>query len=197
MGPVAREEWQKQVAGLKNNQPAVIGEWLDIGPAGLKRRFRERFGDLGDRLRRDGWGAVKLGPLTKAAITRFMAKLGQALYYRHLDEIFYGHIYALHLSGLEDRTQNALQEFLRIVPALEKTERNNQDLSEQFSYRYNWEPELGVLAAMARFNEQMIFNILCLTDRAIVALNDEKAARAKILLEVPHVVVSRPANAHM
>lgn len=52
---LARQEWQKLVEGVRNNQPEVVEEWLSLSRNDIRRSFRKRFGDLGERLRNSGW----------------------------------------------------------------------------------------------------------------------------------------------
>jgi hypothetical protein len=92
-------EWEKLFRGLRNNQPQVADEWMSIGPSQMKRDFRSKYGNLGDRMRIDGYGAIRLGPLTRSAMHGFSTKLGQALYYMHCKEILEGEVISRHIDA--------------------------------------------------------------------------------------------------
>jgi hypothetical protein len=156
-----QDEWNRLLKGVHNNQPAMVAEWLSLGASERKRRFRELFGDAGDRMRHLGWGALHIGPLSSAALTRFMVKLGKALYFRHNQTVLDGVIYADHINLLDrDRTPEVMQHILREAPQLSESRRANQSLQDQFVYRFNHSSEHGVMYAIVQFNEQYIFQLV-------------------------------------
>ncbi len=125
-GPTARMEWEKLFRGLRNNQPQVADEWMSIGPSQMKRDFRSKYGNLGDRMRIDGYGAIRLGPLTRSAMHGFSTKLGQALYYMHCKEILEGEVISRHIdaSALKENDEawlNLLQMHLGLLRCSEET----------------------------------------------------------------------------
>ena len=192
----AKDEWEKLVSGLKNNQPEIADEWLSMSRNDLRQSLRRAFGDKGDQLRHMGWGAIHVGPLTKAAIERFMVKLGKALYYRHLGVPLNGAVFVRHISSLvENATPEIFDSMLRIAPALATPSRANQPLTDQFIYRFNETSELGVIYAVVHFNEQMMFQIMAIRDDTFELL---KARRAEAGQPMPseglHVSATMPPD---
>jgi hypothetical protein len=157
-----QEEWERLLQGVCNNQPQIIMEWRDISPVGKKRSLRKAFGDeLGDELRHLGWGVANIGPLTQAAIERFMKKLGQALYYRHTGELLEGAVYAAHINTLaEAQPEKRMQEILKIANEVVRPQRNNEPLVDQFVYRSFCDPQAGIFYGVVRFSEQFIFQLI-------------------------------------
>ena len=160
-GPTARMEWEKLFRGLRNNQPQVADEWMSIGPSQMKRDFRSKYGNLGDRMRIDGYGAIRLGPLTRSAMHGFSTKLGQALYYMHCKEILEGEVISRHIdaSTLKENDEAWLN-LLQMAPWFAAMQRGNKSLTEQFSYRFNASIDLGVTYALVRFSDQVNFQII-------------------------------------
>lgn len=164
-GSPARREWEHLVQGVRNNQPHIITEWLDISPSRSKRSMRQAFGEMGDGLRHAGWGVVNIGSLTQAAIERFTIKLAKSLYYLHNGALFEGVLYARHLSMLTmDQPSEILDGLLKFAPHLSRTERGNQSLADQFLYRFNHSPDHGALHAVARFSPQFMMQLIMMTD---------------------------------
>lgn len=159
-----QDEWQRLATGLRNNQPQMLREWTQITPSRRKKTFRETFGaELGDKLRHAGWGLASIGPLTDAAMHRFMVKLGKALYYKHNGALFEGVIYAHHINTLGESDPSGLMGgVLRIAPEFAQPMRNGKSLADQFIYRFNHSPEHGALYAVVRFSEQFIFQLIVL-----------------------------------
>jgi hypothetical protein len=111
-------------------------------------------------MRRVGWGSINLGPITRGVLERFMVKLGKALYYKHISEVFDSVIYARHVNATaKNSTPEFLTRLLHLAPELASTERNGRSLMDQFVYRFNVSGERGVVYAVPQFSEQMIFQI--------------------------------------
>jgi hypothetical protein len=153
-------EWQKLAEGVKNNQPRLLAEWTDVTRNQIKRDLRSAFGrDGGDKLRQRGWGVANNGPLTQAATTRFMVRLGKALYYKHNAEVFDGVVYVNHINVMaRDTTPDYIDSILRMAPALATVERNRKPLSNQFVYRFNHSAEGQVMYAVVQFGDQFVFH---------------------------------------
>jgi hypothetical protein len=162
---IAQQEWQRLVQGVRNNQPKFLAEWTEMSRNEIKSDLRSTFGrEQGDLLRRKGWGLIKVGPLTEAAIKRFMIKLGKALYYRHNEHIFDGVLYVRHINAVaRDTTPEFLGSILKIAPTLAVTERNRKPLSDQFIYRFNYSPEHRAMYAVTQFGQQLIFQIIAVS----------------------------------
>lgn len=155
----AKNEWEKLVDGVKNNQPDLWAEWTAV--SNQKRAMHEALGSLGGSMRQAGWGSINLGRLTDAVIARFVVKLGKALYYRNNGTLFDGIIYSQHISILKrDVTPEFIAEILRLAPAVADLKRGNQSLVDQFLYRFNNSSEHGALYAVAQFSEQFIFQVV-------------------------------------
>jgi hypothetical protein len=156
-----RLEWEKLVRGVKNNQPLVVAEWQNVTRNEVKRGLRVAFGSEGDERRRQGWGLINLGPLTRAMMTRFMIKLAKALCYRHNNHIFDGVVYVHHIDRFSpNTTPEYFKTILSKAPALPEIERNRKSLTSQFNYRFNHSPEHRVLYAVVQFSEQYIFQLI-------------------------------------
>jgi len=160
-------EWEKLVQGVKNNQPEIVAEWTGISRNEQKHALRELFGrDAADHLRRLGWSAITLGPLTKAMISRFMIKLSKALYFRHNNSPLDGVVYVFHINAVsKDTTPELLNSIMAMAPSLPMIKRNNTSLFDQFIYRFNYSPEPGVIYAVVRFGEQYIFQLIALSSK--------------------------------
>lgn len=159
-----QSEWERLVDGVRNNQPRVLAEWTDITRNQVKQDLRLAFGrDGGDLLRQRGWGVANIGPLTQAAITRFMVKLGKALYYKHNAKVFDGVLYVDHINVVaRDTTPDYIDSILKMAPALAAVERNRKPLSEQFIYRFNHSPDAPVMYAVVQFGDQFIFQLIAM-----------------------------------
>ncbi len=182
LDPQDIDEFQKLGQGLKNNQPAIIREWLSLTANQSKNALKRVFGQDYLEKRRSGWGAANLGPLSKNILTRFTIKLTKALYYRHNGHRFQGVLYASQID-LFDRefTAKQAQELLSIAPAFPELKRNNRELYDQFSYRYNHSPEHRVFYAVAQLGEQIAFLLLALPVEMDTRLQED----------VPHFEQSR------
>ncbi len=102
-----------------------------------------------------------MGPLTQAAIRRFMIKLGKALYYRHNKHVFDGVMYVHHIDRFSrDTTPEYIAEILRMAPASPEIARNGKSLLDQFVYRFNYSPEHRVMYAVVQFGDQFIFQLI-------------------------------------
>jgi len=161
---VGFEEWTRLLRGVRNNQPAILQEWGNTTATSQKRFFRKVFGRTGDKLRYDGWGAVDLGPLTCAAIDRFMIKLAKAIYYRHTNKIFDGIIYAQHLNLMTMHSPDEFtQTLIKIAPLFAYSKRGKDSLVDQFIYRFNISEERDALYAVVMFSDQFVFQLTLLS----------------------------------
>jgi hypothetical protein len=94
-----------------------------------------------------------------------MIKLGKALYYKYNNDVLDGFIYANHISMIQKiKHADDLSEITQFLPSISSLRRSNKDLSEQFSYNYAHNAEIGALIATVYFNEQFIFNIAALSN---------------------------------
>ena len=158
-----QDEFLKLLNGTYNNWPAIVQEWNSGNRNDVRRVLRRSFGDMGDDMRRAGYGAINLGPLTHAMIDRFLVKLGKALYYRYTGVIFDGIILANHTSSYDARDDSAAIDMaLRFAPLRANPVRANKSLDDQFIYRFNASSELGVVNAVVRFSDQLIFHIFAI-----------------------------------
>jgi hypothetical protein len=157
-------EWKKLVQGAKNNQPAVIAEWISLSRNQQKDALRNTFGrDAGDNLRL-GSSMINLGPLTTAMIDRFMIKLAKALYFRHVKAPLDGFVYVFHINAAhKNTTPEFINSILSIAPALPVIQRNKTSLLDQFIYRFNYSVEHGAMYAVVQFDEQFIFQLIALS----------------------------------
>ncbi|HEU0082274.1 MAG TPA: hypothetical protein VFQ87_05325 [Bradyrhizobium sp.] len=168
-------EWEKIVHGVKNNQPHVIAEWMDITRNKTKKTLRLAFGRDGDRRRQEGWGMANIGPLTQAMISRFMIKLSKSLYYRHNNHVFDGVLYVNHINLIaRNTTPEYLNGILKIAPRSPEIERNRRSLADQFIYPFNHSPEHRAMYAVVQFGEQFIFQLIAVSremDEKLVETN--------------------------
>jgi hypothetical protein len=167
-----RREFEKAVRGLKDSQPAVLAEMMAAPATTQKRYFRQAFGSQGDEIRHAGWAAATLGPLTKAALARSMLKLGRALCYMHLGAPFEGGMATRHCSRLQEADE-FFDKILMMMPEAALPQRGNQDLTDQFIYRFNIDPVLGIFFAIVQFSRQFIFLILAASDNALKTFAEE------------------------
>lgn len=171
------QEWKGLLTGLRNNQPRILMEWSNVGASRQKRVFRELFGSDGDSMRRAGWGALHIGPLTRACLERFTIKLGKALYYRHNDEVLDGDVHVAHLDPIrKSGNQEFWNSVLEYAPALASPERNTKTLAERFIYRFNHDAALGVMYAVVGFGPQLVFQIMALRKDIADQLAADRAA---------------------
>ena len=177
-------EWERLVQGVKNNQPAIVAEWNNIRRNDVKQSLRLAYGSEGDERRRQGWTAINLGALTQATITRFMIKLGKALYFRHNNHIFDGVLYIHHVNLLsKDTTPDYIRDILSKAPELPIIERNKQPLIDQFIYRFNHSQEHRVMYAVVQFGEQFIFQLIAVSremDERLVAMTPRDGEEAPL-----------------
>ena len=158
-------EWEELVKGAKNNQPEIVAEWMSMSRNEQKFALRDTFGrDTGDDLRRHGWITLNLGPLTKAMIDRFMIKLAQALYFRHLKAPLDGFVYVSHINAVnKDVTPELISSILSNAAVLPTIKRSKTSLLDQFIYRFSCSAEHGVMYAVVLFGEQFIFQLIALS----------------------------------
>jgi len=170
-------EWRRLLDGVKNNQPEFLIEWGDVSASRKKRALRETFGPQGDPMRWAGWGALNIGPLSRAAIDRFIVKLGKALYYRHNDEVFEGDIYIKHIDPLiKNKNPAYWQGLLNFAPRFATPQRNSKSLADRFIYRFNHDTRLGVIYAVVQFGHQLIFQIMAARHDLALELEQNRAA---------------------
>ncbi len=181
---MALQEWQRLADALRINQPQYIQEWFSLKRNEVRRSLRDSFGGAGDTMRSSGWSVLNIGPLTDALIERFLQRLATALYYYRNKKRFIGVVHYIrqnsYMSGFDtDKFWKVLGHAPEIVP----TERNTKDLSDQFTFRCNYSPDVGVLLAVVTFSPQLIFTICAFESRAIDGLNELR--RSEVLPELP------------
>ncbi len=171
--PAIEELLSKLAKAITNNAPEIMLEWrvnVPTSVSGRKRAFREAFGPLGDELRREQYGMIDIGPLTKQRVSRFITKLGKTLFYKHIGRILDGYmfqswhnIYTDPMETLQKRMNN-IHNFAKNI---EIPERAKKPTIDQFFYRYNCDPDRGWLFASVTFSEQMMFDLIVLTEPAL------------------------------
>lgn len=192
-----RSELFKLIRGVQNNQPELVAEWLSLSRSQQKRSLREMFGEAADRARREGWGAIHIGPLSRAAIERFMIKLGKALYYKHVNKLLDGVIYMQYIDLVANRGNPELMATIRkFAPEIALPQRANKSLAEQFVYRYNYNPDFGIIHAAVQFSEQFIYYVAALSREMHQGLAKWRAERGALLLEqgLVHVPLKHRAS---
>jgi hypothetical protein len=110
------------------------------------------------------------GPLVKAHLTVFGAKLGMALYREHIGE-------ALPLDGAvwcqfalnAGMTQKDLEERIKILPGYETLRQGKKNVADQFAYRFNTD-ERTVVAAVIQFHRSLWYTIFASSDQRIIEL---------------------------
>lgn len=158
------EHWKRHAKGLANNQPEIIAEMLSGRSRNEQHQaFRQILGnEVGDELRRRGYGIGELGPRIQAVISRFATKLAKALFYKHAGTVLDGELWAIHFTAADrEKAIGVVELMLTIAPLQSETSRSGQVLNDQFTYRYNCSagPE-PVLYAVVQFNDQLMFNIV-------------------------------------
>jgi hypothetical protein len=146
------DESKKLIRGLINNRPDIAAEWLSESRNWQRAKLRESFGDLGDEMRRLGYGVAKLGNRTHEAINYFGKKLGLGLYYKHIGRRLIGRLHCRSISLVPSDILKASLEFAPSIPTLERSSKN---LTDQFTYRYNFNSEVGVFYSVVGFKEQL------------------------------------------
>lgn len=178
----ARSEHERLLKGMANNNPDIVKEWLSVTRNQNRRFFRASFGALGDELRNAGFEAANYGKLTEGTISRFMVKLGKALYYKHAKTPFSGIMYAHHFNPLASPLpESNLEKMLSLTPITERPARSSRSLADQFIYRFNYTPEAGLLYAVVQFSEQFVFRLALITDNAVPALEERARELGKPL----------------
>ncbi len=165
------EEMQIKLAhGIKNNAPEIVQEWGVDWPtsaSGRKRAFREAFGEMGDEMRRQNFGMIDIGPLTKQRLNRFVTKLAKTLYYKHVGRILDGYIFPtwhnIYIDS-QEVTQKRVKNALTFADNIEIPERNKKLTSDQFFYRYRCDPDQGWLFASVVFSEQFMFDLCVVSE---------------------------------
>jgi hypothetical protein len=176
-------EWRRLLNGVRNNHPEFVFEWGDVGASRKKRALRDIFGARGDHLRRAGWGALNIGPLSRTAIDRFALKLGKALYYRHNQQIFEGDIYIKHVDPLiKNKDPEYWQSVLSFAPHFAMPRRNTKSLVDRFIYRFNHDSGLGVIYTVVQFGPQLIFQIMAVRQDLAIELEATRVAAGE---EIP------------
>lgn len=166
--------WERDVRGVKNNNPAIIAEWTSTSQNARRRALREAFGSLGDTLRAQGYGIANLGPETQAMCERFIARLARALYFHENREVFRGHIRHSMINCLLDpRGAARIEQALAVAPKLSVCGRGSESLLDQFAYRFNNSVTQGAMYGVIWFNAQMVFIVLAARDDLMDRLASE------------------------
>jgi hypothetical protein len=129
------------------------------------------------------------GPLVKAHLGIFGAKLAMALYREHVGV-------ALPLDGAvwcqfalnAGMTQENLNARVKILPLHETLRQGIKNVRDQFSYRYNCD-ERTVIAAVVQFHSGLWFTIFASSDKRIIELFNKPE-----FLQLPASVMVRPGN---
>jgi hypothetical protein len=178
------EEMRKLISAIDNYAPGVREEI----------RLRSKF-NL-EWMRRPGSGLLQRvarvhadGPLVKAHLGIFGAKLAMALYREHVGV-------ALPLDGAvwcqfalnAGMTQENLNARVKILPLHESLRQGKKNVVDQFSYRYNCD-ERTVIAAVVQFHRGLWFTIFASSDKRIIELFHKPE-----FLQLPASVMVRPGN---
>jgi hypothetical protein len=129
------------------------------------------------------------GPLAKAHLGIFGAKLAMALYREHVGV-------ALPLDGAvwcqfalnAGMTQENLNARVEILPLHETLRQRGKNVGDQFSYRYNCD-DRTVIAALVQFHRGLWFTIFASSDQRIIELFNKPE-----FLQLPASVMVRPGN---
>ena len=173
LNPDVSDEMQRLLRGVGNNHPTIFSEWRGAGGAKTKRLLNEKFGHYGPALRRQGFGAAEIGPEQMEMLHRFGDKLGRALYYKHVNCQLPSRVFVNFLSFINNHEY--LEGAVEFAPILAETKRCNVDLGDQFCYRYNSSPQLGILYAVARLGEQQGYQMFVFSDRGWNGLREFNA----------------------
>jgi hypothetical protein len=185
---IGEESWQekeigKLISAIDSYAPGVREE-LSL-PGKLSHEW----------MRRPGSGLLQRvvrvhadGPLIKAHLGIFGAKLAMALYREHIGV-------ALPLDGAvwcelalnAGMTQENLNARVRNLPLHETLRQGVKNVGDQFSYCYNCDART-VIAAVVQFHRGLWFTIFASSDQRIIALLNKE------LLQVPGSVMVRPGN---
>jgi len=150
------------------------GKLAQLAPGFLDEFFR---GQRQERYLRDRLGILKRyvafhadGPLTKAYLTVFAAKLGMALYREHIGEplpMSGGVHTAWYLNaGLSDATGDAI---LSKMPIYGSLKQGSFFLPEQFGYRFNTDGK-SIIASLAGFHSNLHIFTLATSDQQFFKL---------------------------
>jgi hypothetical protein len=178
------EEIRKLISAIDTYAPGVREEMS------LPGKFNHEW------MRRPGSGLLQRvvrvhadGPLVKAHLSIFGAKLAMALYREHVGV-------ALPLDGAvwcqfalnAGMTQENLNARVEILPLHETLRQGVKKVGDQFSYRYNCD-ERTVIAAVAQFHRGLWFTIFASSDQRIIELFNKPE-----FLQLPASVMVRPGN---
>jgi len=151
------DKFKKSIQGLKNNRPDIAAEMLSFSRNQIKAALREEFGEMGDIMRRRGYGVASLGPKCQEVMRAFGRKLGKALFYQHIGRRLVGRIYCRSIS-LRDRDYMAA--LVEIAPSIPDISRSSKSLFDQFVYRFNFSIDYGILYTVVGFKEQLGYLII-------------------------------------
>lgn len=108
------------------------------------------------------------GPVTRALLRTFSAKLGMALYREHVGQplpadgcVFTQHYFN---SGLQRQEAEAM---VSILPKLGQLTQGRKVSGSLFSYRYNTDRQ-SILAAFAGFNDNLFVRVFATCDRGFI-----------------------------
>ena len=129
------------------------------------------------------------GPLVKAHLSVFGAKLAMALYREHVGV-------ALPLDGAvwcqfalnAGMTQENLNARVKILPLQETLRQGRKNVGDQFAYRYNCD-ERTVIAAVVQFHRGLWFTIFASSDQKIIELFNKPE-----FLQLPASTMVRPGE---
>lgn len=168
--PTVEELAKKLAKAIANNAPDILQEWREKVPTSHRARrtaFRDAFGPLGDELRKQSVGLIDAGPLTGQAVDRFIAKLAKVLFYKHVGRILDGYVFVDWHSiyiGSAEFPHERINNILRVAPIPVLPGRSGRSMIDQFFYRYGCDAERGLLFVSVMFSEQMMFDVIAITD---------------------------------
>jgi hypothetical protein len=177
------EEIRKLISAIDTYAPGVREE-MSL-PGKFNQEWMRRPGRLLQRVVRFHAD----GPLVKAHLSIFGAKLAMALYREHVGV-------ALRLDGAvwcqfalnAGMTQENLNARVKILPLHETLRQGKKNVGDQFSYRYNCD-ERTVIAAVVQFHRGLWFTIFASSDKRIIELFNKPE-----FLQLPASVMVRPGN---
>lgn len=154
----------KLIMGLRNNSPEIIKE-LESSNNGRwhRQELRKQYGDMGDDIYMRGYRVATIdGPKMREAMEYFGRKMGKALYYKHIGRRLKGKLFTK--SMYINRNPELLQIIANMTPMFATLQREFKNLSDQFTYRFNYNADLGIFCAIAGFKEQLGYLIMAMDE---------------------------------
>lgn len=113
------------------------------------------------------------GPLLKAYLQAFAAKLAMALYREHIGEALPldGYVGTAHFLNAGLAAENA-ERMLQTLPVFDTLKQGRKDAGAQFGYRYNTD-EKSIIAALVRFHEGLFVFLVASSESRARNLNPD------------------------